>query len=148
MLLCTTVVLEGERGIKGRRERRKEGRKNSAMGIQMTQAYLPEEIGDEQLHGKGDVRAGRVSEQDWNSETENLLSKGKKVAGKVQKALSHHISEISGTTEPIWFVFAGGSKIQEGPRVKGIQAVEKRPGLKSKSQEDGASQMLKAKGLG
>lgn len=85
-----------------------------------------------------------MSEQDRNSETENPSSKGKKVAGKVQKALSHHISEISGTTEPIWFVFAAGSKIQEGPRAKGMQAVEERPGLKGKSQ-GGTSQMLKAK---
>lgn len=53
------------------------------MGIQTTQADLPEETGDEQLHGKGGVRAGRVSKQDQDSETGNPLSKGKNVAGKV-----------------------------------------------------------------
>lgn len=35
------------------------------------------------------------------------------------------------------FVFSGGSKIQEGPRVKGIQAVEKRPGLKIRAKKKG-----------
>lgn len=39
--------------LKREGESRKE--EKSAMGIQMTQADLPEETGDEQLHGKGGV---------------------------------------------------------------------------------------------
>lgn len=35
-------------------------------------------------------------------------------------------------------VFAGGSEVQAGPQVEGTETVEKKPGLTSKSQEDGA----------
>lgn len=49
VLLSTTPVSEEE-------ERKREGRKerrNSATVVLMTQAYLPEELRDEQLDGKG-----------------------------------------------------------------------------------------------
>ena len=76
VLLCTTLVLEGERGrgnerekegkreegregrkMEGREEGRKERRENSAIGFQTTRASLPEEIWDEQPRGKGGIPA-------------------------------------------------------------------------------------------
>lgn len=61
VLLSRTLGLEGDKreGGREREERRKEGgeegNKTSATGVHTTQAYLPEETRDEQLHGKAGI---------------------------------------------------------------------------------------------
>lgn len=77
----------------------------------------------------------------------NPLSAEKTVAGKVQRdTFTSHFRDL-GEKGAHPAGLPGGSEVQGGPGVEGILAVEVESGLHSKGQEDGAGQMLHAKGL-